>query len=159
MCCAGGRALAQAAQRLWDLLLGDLQKLPGCGPGHLQWVSLLRQVLDLMDPEVPSHLSHTLMLKENLPLQLLRCRFQCWVCSCSLQCPGMQPGGFFPLTQCGLGWLAFLCLVGQVGAPLNVSPCAVPAGSPCRGTKSSQTHLILPSIPSKHLADLCFPCP
>jgi len=27
-------ALAQAAQRLWGLLLGDLPKMPGCGPGH-----------------------------------------------------------------------------------------------------------------------------
>jgi len=31
--CSDG-ALAQAAQRLWGLLLGDLPELPGCGPGH-----------------------------------------------------------------------------------------------------------------------------
>ena len=33
MLCSDG-ALAQAAQRLWDLLLGDLPELPGCSPGH-----------------------------------------------------------------------------------------------------------------------------
>jgi len=32
LCCAGSGALARAAQRLWDLLLGRLQKQPGCGP-------------------------------------------------------------------------------------------------------------------------------
>ena len=31
--CSEG-ALAQAAQRLWGLLLGDLPEPPGCGPGH-----------------------------------------------------------------------------------------------------------------------------
>jgi len=31
--CSEG-ALAQAAQRLWGLLLGDLPELPGRGPGH-----------------------------------------------------------------------------------------------------------------------------
>ena len=31
--CSDG-ALAQAAQRLWGLLLGDLPELPGRGPGH-----------------------------------------------------------------------------------------------------------------------------
>ena len=30
----GAGALAQAAQRLWVLLRGDLQRPPGCGPGH-----------------------------------------------------------------------------------------------------------------------------
>ena len=34
MCCAGDGALAQAAKRLWGLLLGDLPKPPGCGAGH-----------------------------------------------------------------------------------------------------------------------------
>jgi len=34
LCCAGDRAAAQAAQRLWGLLLGDLQQPLGCGPGH-----------------------------------------------------------------------------------------------------------------------------
>ena len=34
LCCAGDRALAQAVQRLCSLFLEDLQKLPGCGPGH-----------------------------------------------------------------------------------------------------------------------------
>ena len=33
MLCSDG-ALAQAAQRLWGLLLGDLPELPGRGPGH-----------------------------------------------------------------------------------------------------------------------------
>ena len=32
--CAGDGALAEVAQRLWGLLSGGLQKLPGCGPGH-----------------------------------------------------------------------------------------------------------------------------
>jgi len=31
--CTGAGLLAWAAQRLWSLLLEDLQKLPGCGPG------------------------------------------------------------------------------------------------------------------------------
>ena len=39
--CAGDGALAQAAQKLWRLLLGDLQKLPGRGPGHPALVALL----------------------------------------------------------------------------------------------------------------------
>jgi len=30
----GAGALPQAAQRLWVLLRGDLQRPPGCGPGH-----------------------------------------------------------------------------------------------------------------------------
>ena len=34
LCCAGNRALVWSAQKLWDLLVGDLQKLPGHGPGH-----------------------------------------------------------------------------------------------------------------------------
>ena len=33
MLCSDG-ALAQAAQRLWGLLLGDLPEPPGRGPGH-----------------------------------------------------------------------------------------------------------------------------
>jgi len=36
--CAGDGALAQAAQRLCSLLLGDLQEPPGRGPGTLLWV-------------------------------------------------------------------------------------------------------------------------
>ena len=34
LCCAGDGALAQAVQRLWGLLLGDLQSLPRHGPVH-----------------------------------------------------------------------------------------------------------------------------
>ena len=34
LCCASDRAVAQAAQKLWSLLHGDLQQLPGCGLGH-----------------------------------------------------------------------------------------------------------------------------
>lgn len=34
LCCAGSGALARAAQRLWDLLLVDLQKPLECGPWH-----------------------------------------------------------------------------------------------------------------------------
>jgi len=34
LCCAGDGALAQAAQKLWDLLLGDVPKSPGCKPRH-----------------------------------------------------------------------------------------------------------------------------
>ena len=33
MLCSDG-ALAQAAQRLWGFLLGDLPEPPGRGPGH-----------------------------------------------------------------------------------------------------------------------------
>lgn len=32
--CTAGCTLAQVAQRLWTLLLGDLQKPPGHGPEH-----------------------------------------------------------------------------------------------------------------------------
>jgi len=34
LCCVGDGAVAQAAQKLWGLLLGDLQKSPGHSPGH-----------------------------------------------------------------------------------------------------------------------------
>jgi len=34
LCCVGSRALAKVAQSLWGLLLGDLQKPLGHGPGH-----------------------------------------------------------------------------------------------------------------------------
>ena len=34
LCCAGDRAVAQAAQSLWALLLGDLQTPAGHGAGH-----------------------------------------------------------------------------------------------------------------------------
>ena len=48
----GDGVLTKVAQRLWSLLLGDLQKPPGCGPVDLLWVSLLEQGLCRMDPEV-----------------------------------------------------------------------------------------------------------
>jgi len=54
VCCAGDRALAQAAQRLQSPLLGDLQQSPGHRPGHTALVSLLELGLGQMDPE---HLS------------------------------------------------------------------------------------------------------
>ena len=33
LCCVDDRVLAQIVQRVWSILLGDLQKLSGCGPG------------------------------------------------------------------------------------------------------------------------------
>ena len=39
-------------QRLWGLLLGDLQKSPGCGPVTLLCVFLLEQRMGQMDAEV-----------------------------------------------------------------------------------------------------------
>lgn len=56
LCCAGDRAVAQAAQSLWALLLGDLQTPAGRGLGTLLWVSLLEPGLGRMDPEGPSYL-------------------------------------------------------------------------------------------------------
>jgi len=40
-----------------SLLLGDLPKPPGCGPGELLWVALLELGLDLVDSKGPSNLS------------------------------------------------------------------------------------------------------
>jgi len=48
----GDGVLAEVARRLWSLLLGELQKLPECGPGDLLWVSLLEKGLCQMDPKV-----------------------------------------------------------------------------------------------------------
>jgi len=53
--------LAQSAQRLWGLLLGDLLKLPGCGPGHPA-LGVTAGAEQLMDPEVPVSLNHPVML-------------------------------------------------------------------------------------------------
>jgi len=49
----------QAAQRLWGLLLGDVQKLPGCRPGH---PALGVPTGVQMDPEGHASLSHAARL-------------------------------------------------------------------------------------------------
>jgi len=54
--------LAQAAQGLWSLLLGDLQSCLGMVLGTLLRESLLEQGLDQTDPEVPANLSHSVTL-------------------------------------------------------------------------------------------------
>ena len=56
--CAGAGALAQAAQRLWDLLLGGLRKPPGRGPEHPALGGPAAAGLGLGDPEGPACLSH-----------------------------------------------------------------------------------------------------
>jgi len=58
-CCAGDGALAHILQRLWGLLLGDLQKLPGRGPGHPALGGPAAVGLELGDPEGPFNLSHS----------------------------------------------------------------------------------------------------
>lgn len=62
LCCAGDRAVAQAAQSLWALLLGDLQTPAGRGLGTLLWVSLLGQGLGQMEAEGPVNISHPSIL-------------------------------------------------------------------------------------------------
>ena len=57
-------ALAQAAQGLWGLLLGDLQKLPAQRPGHPFWLSLLE--LGQRDPELSASLSCASVICELL---------------------------------------------------------------------------------------------
>ena len=49
---------AQAAQRLWDLLLGGLRKPPGRGPEHPALGGPAAAGLGLGDPEGPACLSH-----------------------------------------------------------------------------------------------------
>ena len=61
--CSDG-ALAQAAQRLWGLLLGDLPELPGRGPGHPALgvpAGAVRQRLEQRHPEGPASLSHAVI--------------------------------------------------------------------------------------------------
>lgn len=41
--------------------LGELQKLPGCGPGYPVLATLLEQGLDLMDPENPPNINHSVI--------------------------------------------------------------------------------------------------
>ena len=57
-----GEALAQAAQRLWGLLLGDLQEPSGHGPGCPALGIPAGVVVGQMDPEVVSKLSHSVIL-------------------------------------------------------------------------------------------------
>lgn len=54
--CAGDRALAQMAQRLYHLDISKSYLDMVLGP--LQWVCLPEQELGLMDPQVPANLSH-----------------------------------------------------------------------------------------------------
>jgi len=58
----GDWALAQAAQRLWGLLLGDLQKPSGHGPGCPALGISAGVGVGQMDPEVVSKLSHSVIL-------------------------------------------------------------------------------------------------
>ena len=55
-------ALAQAAQRLWGLLLGNLPELPEHGPGHPAVVPLLGQGWARWPPEVPANFNHSVIL-------------------------------------------------------------------------------------------------
>jgi len=60
----GDGALAQAAQSLWGLLLGHLQKLPGRDAGHpaLGVPAGAEAGPDRPDPAVPASLSHVVIL-------------------------------------------------------------------------------------------------
>ena len=62
MLCSDG-ALAQAARRLWGLLLGISQSCLDVALGTLLWVSLLRQALEQRDPEGPVSLSCAVVLR------------------------------------------------------------------------------------------------
>jgi len=55
LCCAGDGTLAQAAQRLWGLLIGGLQKPPGRGPWHPALGGPAAVGLGLGDPVCLSH--------------------------------------------------------------------------------------------------------
>lgn len=60
------RCTRDFTQRLRNLLLCDIQKLPDHGPGILLWVSLLEQGLSQKDPKVPSSLSYSVILCKYL---------------------------------------------------------------------------------------------
>ena len=62
LCWTDHRALAQAAQRLWGPLLGDLPEPPGRGPGHPALRVPAGQWLEQRDPEGPASLSCAEML-------------------------------------------------------------------------------------------------
>ena len=57
--CAGD-STAQATQRLWGLLLGDLQQLPGHGPVHLALGGPAGEGVGLRDPESPASITASL---------------------------------------------------------------------------------------------------
>ena len=56
LCCSGDGAVAQAAQRLWTLLLGDLPKPLGHSPGH---AALGVPAGAGVGAEVPANLNHS----------------------------------------------------------------------------------------------------
>ena len=64
-------ALAQAAQRLWVSSLGIFRSCLDVALSTLLWVSLLEQGLGQRPPEIPSHLSHSLILA-HVKLHFLR---------------------------------------------------------------------------------------
>jgi len=71
----GDTALAQAAHRQCSVLLGDLQKWPGCGPGHPTVGVLAWMGLGQAGPGVFASLSHTgilwFIIQENTMPQKL----------------------------------------------------------------------------------------
>lgn len=71
LCCVDDAAQAQAAQRLWNILPGDLQEPSGFGPGTLLWLSLLEQNLEQMDPKGPATLTMMWFCDSILLLHLL----------------------------------------------------------------------------------------
>jgi len=64
----GDKALAQATQRLWGLLHGDLQQPPGHGPVHFALGGPAGDGVGLRDPEGPASLSHSGILKTGWAL-------------------------------------------------------------------------------------------
>ena len=63
--CVADGTVAQAAQRLWRFLLGDLQRPPGHGPGHPALGVPVAAGAGPNGPEVPASLSHPVFLCEN----------------------------------------------------------------------------------------------
>jgi len=55
-------SLTQPAQRLWSLLLGDVEKMPECRTGHPALIFLLGKDFKQMGPEVPANFSHSVIL-------------------------------------------------------------------------------------------------
>lgn len=55
-------SLTQATQKSWNLLLGDVQKMPECGTGHPALMFLLEKDFKQMEPKVPANFSHSVIL-------------------------------------------------------------------------------------------------
>lgn len=94
LCCVDDGA--QPTQRLWKILLGDLQELSGFGPGTLLWLSLLGHNLEQMDPE--GHATFTMMwFCESSPLCLMEARNQANTLVSLASCPDFPVSSLLPV--------------------------------------------------------------